>query len=171
MHRADGDLALAEQRCSEALTVLRSTGDRLMAAYAAQALAKVRFRRCPVGAHASALRELRESLLVCRELDDGFGEALVLRTLGELHLSGGALEPAAVCLEQALEQWTRLSLPLFRARTLRDLARLHELRGDGPTTLAMRQEALRTFRLYSTREESEIRALLGDPVPAAREPE
>uniref|UniRef100_A0AAU2A1B7 Tetratricopeptide repeat protein n=1 Tax=Streptomyces sp. NBC_00093 TaxID=2975649 RepID=A0AAU2A1B7_9ACTN len=172
VHRADGDLALAEERCSQALIILRSTGDRLMTAYAAQALAKVRFRRCPVGAQASALRELRESLLVCRELGDGFGEALVLRTLGELHLSGGALEPAAACLEQALDRWTRLSLPLFRARTLRDLARLHELRGDGPAALAMRREALRTFRRYGTREATELRALLGDPVPAGeREPE
>lgn len=172
VHRADGDLALAEERCSQALIILRSTGDRLMTAYAAQALAKVRFRRCPVGAQASALRELRESLLVCRELDDGFGEALVLRTLGELHLSGGELEPAATCLEQALDRWTRLSLPLFRARTLRDLARLHELRGDGPAALAMQREALRTFRRYGTREAAELRALLGAPaVHAAREPE
>ncbi|QFR03055.1 tetratricopeptide repeat protein [Streptomyces phaeolivaceus] len=156
VHRADGDLARAEEQCARALDLLRSVGDRLMEAYAVQALAKVRFRLRPDD---TELPALLGALRVCRELDDVFGEALLLRTLGELHLAQGRVDHASACLRQALDLWTRLRHPLFRARTLRDLSRLHELLGDRPGARALRQEALLTFRRYGTREYAELRAV------------
>ncbi|MFM9695486.1 AfsR/SARP family transcriptional regulator [Streptomyces europaeiscabiei] len=156
VHRADGDLVRAEEQCSRALALLRSAGDRLMEAYAVQALAKVRFRLRPDDAELPALLG---ALRVCRELDDGFGEALLLRTLGELHLAQGRVDHASACLRQALDLWTRLRHPVFRARTLRDLSRLHELLGDRPGARALRQEALLSFRLHGTREYAELRAV------------
>ncbi len=156
VHRADGDLARAEEQCSRALHLQRSAGDRLMEAYAVQALAKVRFRLRPDDAELPALLG---ALRVCRELDDGFGEALLLRTLGELHLAQRRVDHASACLGQALDLWTRLRHPVFRARTLRDLSRLHELVGDRSRARALRQEALLTFQLYGTREYAELRAV------------
>lgn len=82
----------------------------------------------------------------------------MLRTLGELRLSAGTLERAAAHLRRALDRWTELSLPVFRARTLRDPARPHDLLGDRPTARALRTEALETFQLYGTREFAELRA-------------
>ncbi|MFM9593103.1 AfsR/SARP family transcriptional regulator [Streptomyces scabiei] len=155
VHRADGDLARAEEHCARALHLQRSAGDRLMEAYAVQALAKVRFRLRPDDAELPALLG---ALRVCRELDDGFGEALLLRTLGELHLAQGRVDHASACLGQALDLWTRLRHPVFRARTLRDLSRLHALVGDRPRARALRQEALLVFQLYGTREYAELRA-------------
>jgi hypothetical protein len=68
------------------------------------------------------------------------------------------VDHASACLGQALDLWTRLRHPVFRARTLRDLSRLHELVGDLPRARALRQEALLTFQLYGTREYAELRA-------------
>ncbi|MFE4053905.1 BTAD domain-containing putative transcriptional regulator [Streptomyces sp. YIM B13518] len=154
VHRAGGDLTAAEETCSAALRLLQETDDQLMVAYAVQALAKAHFRQRPGTAQAPALLD---ALRVCQKLDDSFGEALMLRTLGELYLSAGALGKAAAYLEQALDRWTQLSLPVFRARTLRDQALLHEKLGDSITAHALRQEALETFQLYGTRERTEIR--------------
>jgi tetratricopeptide (TPR) repeat protein len=105
-------------------------------------------------------REDLEALTAClatfRELHDRFGEALALRTLGELYLADGALDLAARYLDQALLLWDELKLPVFRARTLRDLAALDRQRGDLTAADATLGEALELFGRYGSREYLEL---------------
>lgn len=83
---------------------------------------------------------------------DRFGEALVLRTLGEWHLAagdpGGAREP----LERALAGWEALRLPLWRARTVWDLAEVWAAAGDGSRARSARSEAMALFAELDCRE-------------------
>jgi DNA-binding SARP family transcriptional activator/tetratricopeptide (TPR) repeat protein len=144
VHRAAGRLPEAEVCCAEAVEMLRDIGDRLMTAYAVQALAKVRIR---LGRGAEVRDDLVACLATCNEMHDGFGQALVLRTLGELELAEGRTEEARHHLERSLRWWEALSLPLFRARTLRDLAAL----GDQAAWV----EALAIFRRHGAREARE----------------
>ncbi|MEV6106139.1 BTAD domain-containing putative transcriptional regulator [Streptomyces sp. NPDC051940] len=153
VHRARGEFDPAEEHCAEALRLLGEAGDRHMTAYAVQAHAKACFRRSPGSVAPDALLE---ALRVCHELDDRFGQALMVRTLGELHLAAGRLADAEVCLGHALLQWKELSMPVFQARTQRDLAVLHERRGEHEAGQALRLEALEVFRLYGTHERGEL---------------
>ncbi|WP_086661593.1 AfsR/SARP family transcriptional regulator [Lentzea kentuckyensis] len=146
VHRAAGRNAEAEACCAEALDMLRDIGDRLMTAYATQALAKVLIRQ---GRGAEVRDDLVACLVTCNEMQDGFGQALVLRTLGELELAQGRTEEARHHLERSLRWWEALSLPIFRARTLRDLSAL----GDD----AAWAEALAIFRRHGAREAREGR--------------
>ncbi|WP_394613204.1 BTAD domain-containing putative transcriptional regulator [Lentzea sp. JNUCC 0626] len=159
VHRAAGRLAEAEQCCARALELLRDTGDRLMTAYAVQSLAKVRIR---LGRGAEVRDDLAACLVTCNEMQDGFGQALMLRTLGELELAEGRLDEAREHLEQSLRWWDALALPLFRARTLRDLAML----GDR----AAWTEALAIFQRFGAREarEEEPQIRSSDRLEASR---
>jgi hypothetical protein len=92
---------------------------------------------------------------VAHERQDRFGEALVLRTLGEWHLAAGDPDSAREPLERALSTWETLRLPLWRARTLRDLAEVREAHGDASAARAARAEALGVFRELDCREAQE----------------
>jgi DNA-binding SARP family transcriptional activator/tetratricopeptide (TPR) repeat protein len=153
VYRATGELAYAEELCSQALDVFVDIGDRLSEAYGVQALAKVHIRQ---GRGREDLEALTACLATFRRLRDRFGEALALRTLGELYLADGALDLAAGYFDQALSLWDDLKLPVFRARTLRDLAALHRRRGDLITADATLREALEIFGLYGSREYGEL---------------
>jgi uncharacterized protein HemY len=80
---------------------------------------------------------------------------LVLRTLGEWHLAandaGGAREP----LERALSGWEKLRLPLWRARTMWDLAEVFEASGEVGAASDARAEAMRVFGELGAREAEE----------------
>jgi uncharacterized protein HemY len=54
-------------------------------------------------------------------MGDGFGQALVLRTLGELYLAEGDYAEAQRRLERSLQWWEALDLRVWHARTARDL--------------------------------------------------
>jgi DNA-binding SARP family transcriptional activator len=153
VHRATGELAHAEELSIRALEMFVDIGDRLCEAYGVQALAKVHIRQ---GRGREDLEALTACLAVFRELGDRFGEALALRTLGELYLADGALDLAGRYLDQALWLWDELKLPVFRARTLRDLAALHRHRGDLIAADVTLREALEIFGLYSSREYVEL---------------
>ncbi|MEV0678568.1 BTAD domain-containing putative transcriptional regulator [Actinosynnema sp. NPDC050436] len=147
VHRAAGRLDEAALHISASVTRLHRLGDRLMSAYAVQALAKVRIRQ---GRGDAVRSELLECLAVCVGMQDNFGQALVLRTLGELESAAGRAEPARQYLEQALKWWDALGLPVWRARTLRDLAALGD---DGA------EEAREIFTRHGCREAHETPAL------------
>ncbi|WP_318306047.1 AfsR/SARP family transcriptional regulator [Amycolatopsis solani] len=162
VHRAAGRLAEAERACARGLDLLRGVGDRLMIAYATQALVKVHLRqgrRDTAELHA----ELEDALATCREMQDGFGQALMLRTLGELDLVRGEPESARRHLELALTWCDALSLPLWRARNLRDLAAAQLALGRRPESDATHAEAQALFARYGAREAGEPRL----PVKAA----
>jgi DNA-binding SARP family transcriptional activator/tetratricopeptide (TPR) repeat protein len=112
-HRAAGDLEQAERLAVQAHREL--TG--LMSAYAAQSLAKVRIR---LGGQPEDL--LRHAWSTCHSMQDGFGQGLALRTLGELELARERPEQACRYLELSVRWWEVLSLPLWRARSLRTLS-------------------------------------------------
>ncbi|MBT2231996.1 AfsR/SARP family transcriptional regulator [Nonomuraea sp. NEAU-A123] len=153
VHRAVGELDRAAALSERAVVLLREASDPLMAAYAVQALAKTRIR---LGGDAGILPELLDALRVCERHGDRFGVALVERTVGELHLARGRYALAEEHLCRAAEAWDRLDLPLFRARTLRDLAAVREATGDGPSAASLRAEAVAVFAKFGTREYGEL---------------
>ncbi|MFJ4686634.1 AfsR/SARP family transcriptional regulator [Streptomyces sp. NPDC088789] len=151
-HRARGELSSAETllRCS--LAVFEETGDTFGVMYASQSLAKVEFRQ---GRTVESRRRLDRCLEITREREDLFGEALVLRTIGEWHLVVSDWDRAAETLRGALRLWEKLALPLWRARTLRDLARAERGRGEAEEGRRLAREALRVFRELGSREARE----------------
>ena len=157
VHRAAGRLRSAEQLTLRAVEMLRATGERLLLAYARQSLAKVRIR----GHVGDTVRDdLLDCLAVCNDMQDGFGQALMLRTLGELDLASGRLVEARHFLDRSLQWWQALSLPVWRARTLRDLSLVLVGLGEpGPADDAW-AEAHRLFVQHGTREAREPRTLV-----------
>ncbi|MFI9382358.1 BTAD domain-containing putative transcriptional regulator [Kutzneria sp. NPDC052558] len=151
-HRAGGRLDEAEAAGTAALTGLRASGDRLMTAYAVQALAKVRIRQ---GSGDAVRQDLAVALETCRSMQDGFGRALMLRTLGELELAVGRVDVADGHFAQAVSWWEALALPLWRARTQRDMAAAHHLRGRHELAVRAATEAMSVFRAHGSREADE----------------
>ncbi|MBG0828702.1 winged helix-turn-helix domain-containing protein [Planomonospora sp. ID67723] len=156
VHRASGDLVPAEALCEQAVVLLEEAGDTLMTAYAVQSLAKTRIR---LGRGPSVLPGLMEALRVCEQHRDRFGTALIQRTIGELHLACGRYGPALTWLHRSVELWEALELPLFRARTVRDLAAVHEAAGEARTARTLRSEALAVFAEFGVREYGELSGL------------
>ncbi|GGU78309.1 AfsR/SARP family transcriptional regulator [Lentzea flava] len=118
-HRAAGTVGEAVALSREAERILREAGDELGATYAAQSLAKALLRAGELDGVDDLLTECLE---VCTRQRDRFGIALMTRTLGEAALARGRDDDAAVLLDDALKQWTALGLPIWQARTMRDLA-------------------------------------------------
>jgi len=152
VHRAAGRLDEAADCCARASAELRITEARLMTAYAEQALAKVRIRQ---GRGHEVRRALDDALTTCNEMEDGFGQGLMLRTLGELELAGGDLDAAMRYLTRSLEWWQVLDLPVWQARTSRDLAVAAALLGDDRRADELRATALAIFERYGCREATE----------------
>ncbi|MFI9722820.1 AfsR/SARP family transcriptional regulator [Streptomyces sp. NPDC052396] len=153
VHRARGDHDRARPLFERALAELRGMDDELMAGYAVQALAKTRIRQ---GESAMLLPELTRALRVCREHNDRFGCVLMLRTLGELHLSLHRPAQARRVLTEAHQLAELLGVRLWDARVLRDLANACEADGDVETAAALRPRALRIFAECGAREYGEL---------------
>lgn len=153
VHRGSGDLDEAEALCLQAVALLREAGDPLMEAYAVQALAKIRIR---LGGDVLVLPDLVEALSVCEQHGDRFGVGLIQRTMGELHLARGQHDLAEAHLNRSIVTWDGLELPLFRARTMRDLASMREAVGDEKTAESLRATALGIFAAFGTREYDEL---------------
>lgn len=126
-HRARGEYGQATTLSHDAAHLLHATNDALGATYARQSWAKSRFR---AGESADIEDVLRSCLQVCVVQCDRFGIALMTRTLGEFQLATGDLDAARETLADALAKWTELGLPLWQARTLRDLAAADRQRSD-----------------------------------------
>ncbi|UVS82274.1 Regulatory protein AfsR [Actinokineospora sp. UTMC 2448] len=155
VHRAAGRLNSAARVSTRALELLRMTGERLLVAYARQAIAKIRIRQ---GLGDAVREDLLACLATCNEMQDGFGQALMLRTLGELELAAGRLAEAHHFLNHALQWWEALSLPVWRARTLRDLAQVLAGMGQAAEADAAWAEASAAFAGHGTREAVEPRS-------------
>ncbi|MEU1294175.1 BTAD domain-containing putative transcriptional regulator [Streptomyces sp. NPDC005840] len=150
--RALGALTEAADLLAEALDVFTRLGDTFGLMYTEQALAKVELRQ---GRFDQAHDRLGRCLDVARERQDAFGEALVLRTRGEWHLASGDPLGAEAPLRAALAIWERLGLPLWRARTLRDLAATHTAHGDHEAAAEARRQASAAFLALGSREAGE----------------
>ncbi|GAA2989321.1 AfsR/SARP family transcriptional regulator [Actinokineospora diospyrosa] len=151
-HRAVGAADLAAELSEQAEAVLRAAGDQLGAAYATQSLAKARIRQ---GRTEGVAEALADCLTLCTSKGDRFGVALVTRTLGELALAEGELAAARSLLADALAKWTELDLPLWQARTLRDLAAA-EAADDEEMALTHWDRARALFAEATTREVTEL---------------
>ncbi|MEU7477106.1 BTAD domain-containing putative transcriptional regulator [Lentzea sp. NPDC042327] len=121
-HRAEGTYVRAVELSRDAERVLRAAGDELGATYAVQSLAKAALRAGEAAGVTDVEDLLAGCLEVCTRQHDRFGVALVTRTLGEAALARGSDDEAAGLLRDALDRWTALGLPIWRARTMRDLA-------------------------------------------------
>ncbi|GGN25330.1 SARP family transcriptional regulator [Lentzea pudingi] len=154
VHRAADRLEQAEHWSARAVEVLSGLGNVLASAYAVQALAKVRVRQ---GMGDELRDELLACLDTCNEMQDGFGQALMLRTLGELDLAASRFADARRHLERALQWWDALGLPVWRARTLRDLAAALDGLGESVAADRAWAEALGVFQLHGCREAQEPR--------------
>jgi tetratricopeptide (TPR) repeat protein len=152
-HLARGEFAEAERLSERAARLFGEVGDRLLEGYALRTRAKAWMRQ---GRYEEARPALEDVLATVRTLHDRWGEAITLRTLGELHLADGRLDEAEKCLKESVRQWQELGVPLFRARTLRDLALLYDELGDHVTAGTIRAEAVETFRVYGSREYGEL---------------
>jgi tetratricopeptide (TPR) repeat protein len=122
-----------------------------MESYAVRSLAKARFR---LGQ--PALAQLEWSLSICQSMGDRWGQAVTLRTLGELHLAEDRLDDAAACFDAAMALWESIEAPLWRARTERDIAQLLRARGEPEAAADVLAGAVRVFREYGAREYAEI---------------
>ncbi|WP_143174027.1 AfsR/SARP family transcriptional regulator [Streptoalloteichus hindustanus] len=153
VYRANDQWDQAEYYFRRAHEIVRDLGDALLGCYTAQSLAKTMIRQ---GRGAEAVGTLLGCVEICRDLNDRFGLALVRRTLGEHHLAAGEHDPARGQLGIALASWHALELPLWRARTLRDLGASHALEGDHRTAHALWDEAAEVFARLGTREDAEV---------------
>ncbi|MGW6931473.1 BTAD domain-containing putative transcriptional regulator [Lentzea sp. NPDC054927] len=154
VHRARGELDLAEEHIVRAYEMVAGTGDELLGCYTAQAWAKVLLRK---GLLDPAEELLHTALNGCRDVGDRFGEALVRRTLGEWRLAAGDHAGARIVLTEVLTSWNDLGLPLWRARTLRDLGAVHACLGDLAGADRLWDEAAGLFTRLGTREVGEVR--------------
>jgi tetratricopeptide (TPR) repeat protein len=155
VHRARGELAEAETWLARAHDFVLGHGDRQLACYTAQSLAKLWIRQGDVE---RAREPLTSGVSTCRALDDRFGEALLLRTVGELHLAAGHAVAALRDLDDARTLWRTLGHELGAARTLRDIGAAHALAGDCPAAHEAWRSAWSTFARFGTRETTELAA-------------
>jgi tetratricopeptide (TPR) repeat protein len=153
-HRGLGDLTAAATYCGSALRLMVELGDPHMLVYTVQALAKVRIRQ---GRGDEERAALLDGLETCSQLQDGFGQALVLRTLGELDLAAGRLDDAEQHLQRSLQWWTALALPLWQARTMRDLSTVLASTGRVEQSDAMWATAREIFERHGSHEAVEPR--------------
>lgn len=153
--RAAGDAREAAGLSEQAHAILDRAGDVLGAAYAMQSLAKARIRQ---GRRADLPDLLASCLEVCTRHRDRFGIALLTRTQGELALAEGDHDHAAELLTDAVGQWRALALPLWEARTLRDLAAARCL-ADQAAALEQWARAMELFTAAGSRESAELAGL------------
>jgi DNA-binding SARP family transcriptional activator/tetratricopeptide (TPR) repeat protein len=178
VHRARGELDDAEHWCDRAHDLLTAHDERHLACYTMQALAKVWIRQGDLTRPADPLAR---DLATCRRLHDRFGVALILRTIGELHLAGGRPDEALDALAVARDMWRDINHDLGEARTLRDLGAVHAARGDVAAAHKAWEMAASTFQHLGTRESVEVPrwhlrwgcgceagAVMADPVPAGK---
>ncbi len=153
VYRARGELDLAEEHIVRAYEMVAGTGDELLGCYTAQAWAKVLLRK---GLFDPAEELLHTALNGCRDVGDRFGEALMRRTMGEWRLASGDYPGARIVLTEVMTTWADLGLPLWRARTLRDLGAVHARMGDYASADRCWEEASALFRRLGTRESGEV---------------
>jgi tetratricopeptide (TPR) repeat protein len=154
-HRAVDDYAAAAELAAQAAAMLDEIGDELGTAYARQSWAKASLR---LGRHSEAIAVLGTCLYTCTRRHDRFGVALMTRTLGEVHLATGDFVAAKETLGAALDLWTELDLPLWQARTLRDLAAA-AVTGTPATAASHWARAQELSEASHGRENSELSAL------------
>jgi tetratricopeptide (TPR) repeat protein len=153
VHRAREDLEAAEQWFVRAHEMVAGRGDPLLTCYTLQSLAKLWIRQ---GEPARAREPLNQSLLVCLEVQDRLGAALIRRTLGEMSLAAGRAGEALNDLNLAFAMWTELNHDLGRARTLRDIGAAHAVDGDCAAAHEAWRAAYDTFERLDTREAGEL---------------
>ncbi len=151
--RAQGALLPALSLANSAREIAAEASDKLLTAYSQRAIGKTLLR---LGRHDDARDQLAESLSWSRANNDRWGAGVTLRSLGELWLASGDLPAAERDLNASMEIWDAIGQPVFRGRTLRDLALLAEARGDRGEADRIRAQAIELFRHFGAREAAEL---------------
>lgn len=132
-----GDLEQAVATLEQAVARLKGTGMQQLLGWFSVYLAEAYLA---AGERGKALPAAEAGLAATREADFRLGEALAVRALGRITLAGGDAEQAQRRLEDALERFETLEVPLEAARTRVDLARWAQAQGqDGSDSLARAQ--------------------------------
>ena len=121
----------------QAREVLAGLGDELRTAHATLALAEAQLNS---GRHNEAATLLRDCMDVFHTHQDQYGAALALCTRAKLRNRSREPECAVDDLRAAERIWHRLGMPLWQARTLRDL-------GDTETALGRGEQAATAWKL------------------------
>lgn len=152
VHRAADRWDEAEHFCRRSHHIVREVADDLLSCYTTQALAKVWIRQHHPDRAEPALQS---AACTSQTFGDTFGLSLLHRTLGECHLAQGRLQPALRYLDLAIAGWEELRLPVWRARTLRDVGAVHAAAGDAVLAHRAWREAQEVFERLGVREAGE----------------
>jgi tetratricopeptide (TPR) repeat protein len=123
-----GSAGRAHEAATEAVRLLRPSGDRYvyLAALRQLATAAVGLRR-----RAEAIRLLQESRDLAAELGDRLGRTSLDRDLAVARIGDGDPRSAAIGLERCLAEFERMDIPSGQATTLTMLARAYDELGQG----------------------------------------
>ena len=99
-----------------------------------------------LGDFSAAERYLRQSLSICRDLDDHLGIAVSLNALGVNQRDTGDHVRAQENFEQSLSYWRKVSDRSAIARCLHNVANVAKIRGDYNDARAALFEAMQMFR-------------------------
>jgi tetratricopeptide (TPR) repeat protein/transcriptional regulator with XRE-family HTH domain len=159
-----GSALIAQRRVEEARTVLvRAVAlARDLQHSEAFALAFLGEADTLAGDTAAASRNLASAWDIFQRCGDRYGEAITLRNLGVLFRVCGELDRSRIALGRALELWDELDTPLWRARTLVALGRLHLEMSDRASARTVLQSAADLYTRLGSDEGDEVHQLLQD---------
>lgn len=137
----------------QAVDLFRQTGDRIGEAMANQAIGAIDVEH---GRLAAARSRLDGCLRVFRRLHYRLGETWTRCSVAELLVAEGRVDAALEHLEWAAATWQELSMPQWRARTLRRIGDLHHARGAPAEAEAAWREGRRLFHELGSSDANEL---------------
>jgi DNA-binding SARP family transcriptional activator/tetratricopeptide (TPR) repeat protein len=147
------DYDRAAEHHERACAILAAVGDELRSGFAAHQLAETHLQR---GQPDKAIPLLRECAKVFGSHGDHYGQAVSLNTWARLHTQLGRPDLAANDLHDAVQAWHRLRMPVWEARSLRDLGDIQAEIVSPKAAAATWRQALATLDGLSVPETAEL---------------
>jgi DNA-binding SARP family transcriptional activator/tetratricopeptide (TPR) repeat protein len=156
--RLAGRPAEANASLLRSLELSRSVGHRPTEAYALCYLGELRAEQGDTDVAGTLLDASRA---LCEETGDRFGLALAWRAIGTLHRSTGDLVAGLEDLTRAMQIWTELDLPIWRARTLETIGDIRAGQGQHEQAMADWRSALEIYRSLQAPEAAPLAQRIG----------